>query len=280
MRIRVMEQDDGKARFVDYQRTRLRIARATAFNLFFLLPCGGVFIGLRTDLGVWRLAAFEAITFGAFVGSLWSAERIGDAYVDRLVEAYQRAVQAKGETERREPVKTKNGTKEKDRESEEGRRKNDTCERAAAVCYRIKNTRPQFLLVSTKDGKRWTFPKGHLEGSESGPQAAQREAREEAGAIGEPESRPLITYQYPAGDAKKDCDEIAVTAYLLKVTRRQKPAKDEPKRMRGWYRAAKAKEKLGECRKKTFRQSHAEVVDAAVSRIGEYPAEQTKRLAL
>ena len=50
---------------------------------------------------------------------------------------------------------------------------------AAAVCYRPRN---EFCVVQTKDGKRWTFPKGHRRKDETLPEAAGREALEEPGS--------------------------------------------------------------------------------------------------
>ena len=54
----------------------------------------------------------------------------------------------------------------------------------AAVCYRRVNSHLEFLLVHTNGGNKWTFPKGAPEPRLSHSQAAEREAREEAGAIG------------------------------------------------------------------------------------------------
>ena len=54
----------------------------------------------------------------------------------------------------------------------------------AAVCYRRVNSHAEFLLVHTNGGSKWTFPKGAPEPRLSHSQAAEREAKEEAGAIG------------------------------------------------------------------------------------------------
>ena len=40
------------------------------------------------------------------------------------------------------------------------------------------------LLISTREGKRWQLPKGHVEAGESPAQAAVREIREETGVAG------------------------------------------------------------------------------------------------
>jgi 8-oxo-dGTP pyrophosphatase MutT (NUDIX family) len=90
--------------------------------------------------------------------------------------------------------------------------------RAAAVTYRRTGRGPEFLLVRTKNGRAWTFPKGHVEAGETPVQAAAREAREEAGATGEISVSPFTRYAYPGGKRKlrprkTDC----VEAYLLRV---------------------------------------------------------------
>jgi 8-oxo-dGTP pyrophosphatase MutT (NUDIX family) len=42
----------------------------------------------------------------------------------------------------------------------------------------------EILLISTREGKRWQLPKGHVEPGESAEQAAVRETREETGVAG------------------------------------------------------------------------------------------------
>ena len=59
----------------------------------------------------------------------------------------------------------------------------------AAVCYRRQNSHVEFLLVNTNGGRKWTFPKGRPDSRLSHSQAAEREAREEAGVIGVIEPR-------------------------------------------------------------------------------------------
>src|SRR5438045_6900142 len=54
----------------------------------------------------------------------------------------------------------------------------------AAVCYRQIHSYVEFLLVRTKRG-RWTFPKGSISPQLGARKSAEREAWEEAGALGE-----------------------------------------------------------------------------------------------
>lgn len=106
----------------------------------------------------------------------------------------------------------------------------DRCRRAAAVCYRVRDGRIEFLLVRTKNGTYWTFPKGHVEPGESGAAAARREAGEEAGVTGRVVEPAVATYAYPASGA---CDEVIVDAFLMEVQGTTGEA--EPQRDPTWF---------------------------------------------
>jgi len=53
----------------------------------------------------------------------------------------------------------------------------------------------RILLISTRGGKRWQLPKGHVEEGETTEQAAVRETREETGVLGRVVA-PLPTVEY------------------------------------------------------------------------------------
>ncbi len=88
-RLYVMAKSDGIARFVDYQRSRLRIARATVFNVFLSLVFGLVFLIARVGAGTTRvlMAAIGGIVLWIILLRL--AERIARAADDRLQDAYE-----------------------------------------------------------------------------------------------------------------------------------------------------------------------------------------------
>ena len=85
----------------------------------------------------------------------------------------------------------------------------------AAVCHRRVADAVELLLVRTTEGKRWTFPKGHVEPGERRPEAAAREALEEAGVAGDVAATPFTHYRYPG--TRADEGESVVAAYLLAV---------------------------------------------------------------
>jgi 8-oxo-dGTP pyrophosphatase MutT (NUDIX family) len=108
----------------------------------------------------------------------------------------------------------------------------------AAVAYRETGDGPEFLLVRTKRGPWWTFPKGHVEDDDASPGAAAlREAREEAGVVGTLVSpKPFTRYRYVK---RRSGTEQDVDAYLVKVTRTTRPG--EPERAPAWCSPAAAR---------------------------------------
>ena len=136
---------------------------------------------------------------------------------------------------------------------------------AAAICFRRKDRELEFLLVRTKGGDKWTFPKGHVEPGERQWESAAREAREEAGASGTVEEVPLTDYAYPGLSADgKSSVARAVRAYLLEVTSVLEPA--EPLRTPRWCSTREARELLAEGgREPRYVAEHHRVIDLAVS---------------
>jgi hypothetical protein len=91
-RLYVMAYGGEMGEFLEYQRSRLRIARATVFNMVFALPAAALFAMVRgnalTDPGRVRLLA-AGVVFGviAFVASLFAFLQVDRAFMKRLNEA-------------------------------------------------------------------------------------------------------------------------------------------------------------------------------------------------
>jgi hypothetical protein len=87
-RLYVLAKSEGIARFVDYQRSRVRIARATVLNAFLILLFGVVFLATRTpaSAGAVLLAAGAGVVL--WIVLLRLAERIAGAADARLDDAY------------------------------------------------------------------------------------------------------------------------------------------------------------------------------------------------
>ena len=128
----------------------------------------------------------------------------------------------------------------------------------AAVCYRRKGYRLEFLLVRTDKG-RWSFPKGHLERELTSSQAAAREALEEAGAIGVIARRPFARYRH---HKRTQTAEITVRAYLLRVVRTVETP--ETHRRPTWFPPRKARNKLVSSCKAKYRKELRSVLDQAI----------------
>lgn len=133
---------------------------------------------------------------------------------------------------------------------------------AAAVCWR-RDTGGElsFCLVRTRDGERWTFPKGHREAGETLARAAAREAAEEAGVVGELDERRLRTYRYPSRGGQDE----PVAAYLLRVTETRRP--EETWRRQIWCEAAAARRRLADGRGPRHADELHRTLDAALRRI-------------
>jgi 8-oxo-dGTP pyrophosphatase MutT (NUDIX family) len=115
----------------------------------------------------------------------------------------------------------------------------------------------EFLLVRTRDGERWTFPKGGCEHGETLAEAAAREAVEEAGAAGRIGAQPIAEYRYG--------DDI-VTAFLLEVERADLPA--EPGRDPTWFDFEAACSRLAEGRHGGYGDEMGRVLLAAQRALG------------
>ena len=144
------------------------------------------------------------------------------------------------------------------------------CEQVAAVCYRVRGGGIEFLLVRTRGGGRWTFPKGSAEPGLTHAQAAALEAFEEAGVHGRIEEASFATYVRRERGVRKlgsrsGGKDLAVNAHLCEVSRLSPPK--ESGRNRTWFSVEEAKSRLREGRESDDGAEFARVVDRAAARI-------------
>ena len=139
-------------------------------------------------------------------------------------------------------------------------------QQVAAVCYRLRNSSVEFLLVRTRKG-RWTFPKGGLEPGLTCAQTAALEAFEEAGVHGRIEEDSFAEYTLDKRDEQTNSRraKIRIQAHLCEVLQLGRP--QESNRNPTWYSPAKAKRRLQEERRAEIGMELASVVDRAVIRI-------------
>jgi 8-oxo-dGTP pyrophosphatase MutT (NUDIX family) len=137
----------------------------------------------------------------------------------------------------------------------------------AAVCYRLRDGDPEFLLVRTRSG-RWTFPKGGVDGDATYAEAAAREAYEEAGVEGRIEHEPFHYYFHSKRERFRSHQSVVpVQAHLCEVDRLVPPIEDH--RDPTWFKADKARRRLRENRSPELAGEVVQVIDRALDRIRE-----------
>src|SRR5712671_7301448 len=137
-------------------------------------------------------------------------------------------------------------------------------EQVAAICYRVRKSAIEFLLVKTGKG-RWIFPKGSAEPGLTHAQAAALEAFEEAGVHGRMEEASFARYVQRKRGHMRRATELAVSAHLCEVLRLVPPP--ELNRNPTWFSAEKAKRRLRDDRAPDHGADLARVIDRALSRI-------------
>ena len=117
------------------------------------------------------------------------------------------------------------------------------------------------------NGGKWTFPKGCIDGNNSGRQTALREALEEAGAIGEIANDAFCTYVHAKSAfwRRGELRELSVRAYLMEVSFTLSP--DEKLRNPTWFLADVVKGKLAQGRERKYQQEFQRVIDQAMFQI-------------
>jgi 8-oxo-dGTP pyrophosphatase MutT (NUDIX family) len=156
----------------------------------------------------------------------------------------------------------------------------------AAVCFRRQGAAVEFLLVNTNGGNKWTFPKGSIDAHLSHSQAAEREAAEEAGALGTIERRLFDLYLHSKGVFWQPggVQEFVVKAFLMEVHQMRRA--DEPMRNPTWFSPEDARRRLSKGREVKYADEMEAVIDRALERIqfhselwGKYPESRNGRTA-
>jgi len=114
---------------------------------------------------------------------------------------------------------------------------------------------------------KWTFPKGCIEGRLSHSQAAEREAAEEAGALGTIEPRHFHLYIHSKGVFWQPggVQEYVVKAFLMEVHQTRRA--DEPQRNPTWFSPEEARLRLARGREVKYAHELEAVIDRALERI-------------
>jgi 8-oxo-dGTP pyrophosphatase MutT (NUDIX family) len=118
-------------------------------------------------------------------------------------------------------------------------RKGKPIRQVAAIPFRLRDGKPEVMLVTSRGTRRFIVPKGWPMRGKSGRQAALIEAREEAGVVGETRKEPLGKYRY----WKRLSDAfvpVEVTVYLLVADEIMPEWKEAQTRERAWLPPADA----------------------------------------
>lgn len=124
--------------------------------------------------------------------------------------------------------------------------KRDVRTQFGALCWRIKNGKPQVLLVTSRRRQRWILPKGWPMDGATPVQAAEREAWEEAGVTGKAHSVCLGIFSYikELGDGERLPCVVALFPVKVKKQHAEWPEKAE--RRRKWMSLKEAAKSVEE----------------------------------
>jgi 8-oxo-dGTP pyrophosphatase MutT (NUDIX family) len=106
----------------------------------------------------------------------------------------------------------------------------------AALPYRrLPDSTLEVMLITSRDTGRWVVPKGWAGEREAAWDCATREAREEAGLVGEIQKRPIGTYHYKkllGGGLPVWC---TVEVFALAVSERLPSWPEQGERTARWF---------------------------------------------
>ena len=116
-----------------------------------------------------------------------------------------------------------------------------------ALPYRVNSgSRAEFMLVTSRETRRWVIPKGWPKKGKSPHRLAAREAFEEAGVVGAIGRRSVGSFSYEKRVKKGGLIECEVRVFPLEVKRQSKQWPEMQERKIKWLSASKAAEKVKE----------------------------------
>ncbi len=116
-----------------------------------------------------------------------------------------------------------------------------------ALPYRLSaGSRPQFMLITSRETRRWVIPKGWPKKGKSPRYSAAREAFEEAGVVGTVGRRPVGSFAYEKRFKNGRAVVCEVHVYPLKVRRQNKQWPERRQREVKWVSAKEAAETVQE----------------------------------
>ena len=118
-----------------------------------------------------------------------------------------------------------------------------------ALLYRLSaSSRPQFMLVTSRETRRWIIPKGWPKKGKLPHHSAAREAFEEAGVVGAVAKRSIGSFSYEKRLKNGGAVVCEVRVFPLEVSRQNKQWPEKQERVVKWLSASQAAEKVNEPR--------------------------------
>ena len=115
----------------------------------------------------------------------------------------------------------------------------DKIAQASALPFRIYKNKLQFLIITSRSGKKWIIPKGIIESGDTDRYTALKETQEEAGVSGKVLQNSIGSYVY-----EKWNSICTVTIFPLKVTKVHDQWDESGFRKRRWVSAKRAVKKV------------------------------------
>ncbi|HZZ90421.1 MAG TPA: NUDIX hydrolase [Caulobacteraceae bacterium] len=110
----------------------------------------------------------------------------------------------------------------------------------AALPFRIRDRQVEVMLITSRGTQRWVIPKGWPMNGKRPQDAAETEAAEEAGVVGEIEERPLGSYHYQKGLKDDRSMDVQVIVFPLRVAFQAEDWKERHERRAEWFRYQRA----------------------------------------
>jgi 8-oxo-dGTP pyrophosphatase MutT (NUDIX family) len=105
---------------------------------------------------------------------------------------------------------------------------------------------PEILLITSRETRRWVIPKGWPIKNLTPPQAAAREAFEEAGVEGEVATTLLGSYRYDKQLSRNKTQSVIVQIFALRVALEHLKWPEMAEREKRWMSAAEAAQLVDE----------------------------------
>jgi 8-oxo-dGTP pyrophosphatase MutT (NUDIX family) len=116
-----------------------------------------------------------------------------------------------------------------------------------ALPYRVsRGSRAEFMLVTSRETRRWVIPKGWPKKGKSPHRSAAREAFEEAGVVGAVGKRSVGSFSYEKRLKNGGSVECEVRVFPLEVRRQNKQWPEKQERRIKWLSASEAAKKVKE----------------------------------